>query len=81
MVRKEINRICDRRLHKKRKEFLLDFKRNRSCVFCGWDEHIEIKEMGITSRYSIKKLKEEMKKCILLCPNCHYWYHYKEYQK
>lgn len=30
--------------------------------------------------WSIQKIKRELKKCLILCPNCHAWLHYQESQ-
>jgi hypothetical protein len=66
------------------RDFILSFKENKCCSICGWKEHPSILQFHHTldkisnvSRLSnIKKIKEEMAKCILLCPNCHTWVHY-----
>ncbi len=72
--------------------FLRDFKSNRLCVKCGWKEHTEIlnfhhknpKEKtlslsgGSIGQVKKERLLEEIKKCELLCPNCHFWLHYRE---
>lgn len=70
----------------KRRIFLEDYKKNKSCAICGWDEHPEIlsshhknpkeKEFSISKLSSINQIKAELEKCSLLCPNCHFWYHY-----
>ncbi len=73
-----------------RRNFILKYKSERSCEICNWNDHTEIlqfhhKELtkkkfqiGVSS-YGIplEKIKKEMIKCILLCPNCHNWIHYK----
>ena len=78
----------DRRYKNKRQEFLLEYKRTRACEICDYNEHTEIlvfhhkdpytKEIGIAGTNSLKRIKLEMEKCILLCPNCHRWLHYNE---
>jgi hypothetical protein len=55
------------------------------CSMCGYSKcgaalefhHVsEDKEFNIAgARFGWKKLKEEIKKCILLCANCHREYH------
>ncbi len=76
-------------------DFLREYKKNKSCVKCGWKEHTEIlqfhhrdpklKELkfarGSIANCSKKRILEEIKKCDLLCPNCHMWYHYQEIAK
>jgi len=55
-----------------------------ACVLCGYDRCVgalhfhhldpETKEFGISRRgftRSIKKMREEAAKCVLLCSNCH----------
>jgi hypothetical protein len=65
-------------------------KKGKCCSFCGYNEHpeilqfhhkenkeIEIQEI-IKHRYKHEEFEEETKKCILLCPNCHFLFHYQE---
>ena len=35
----------------------------------------------ISNNYSLDRVKEEMKKCIVLCANCHREFHYYEKTK
>jgi len=70
------------------KEYILEYKRSRQCEHCGFNEVPDILHFHHTfpeykkfalSRYkhrSLKSIKEEIKKCILLCPNCHALEHY-----
>ena len=73
------------------KKFRLNYKKNKSCILCGWNKHTEIlqfhhKEKSDKIKRSIshmltwKQLKKEISKCVLLCPNCHFWLHYEDYQ-
>lgn len=71
---------------------LFNYKKDKCCKICGWKEHPEIlqfhhkdkakKEFNVSSshlRFILwDKVVEEIKKCILLCPNCHFYLHYKE---
>jgi len=84
------------RTHNLKEDFLLTYKKGKSCVVCGWNEHPEIlqfhhKDRGtkkftigniaITERITPKNIelvKQEINKCILLCPNCHAVLHLKE---
>ena len=86
-----VKRTAQHWRQKYKKEIVL-LKINEKCVMCGWNEHSEIlqyhhrnpmeKEIQIgKSHHNIDKIKEEIKKCILLCPNCHMWLHYKGSQK
>ena len=87
MTKKEQNK--NHRL--KRKNYILKYKENKQCVLCGYNEYIEIlqfhhfqgkKESNISTLQGkgapISKIQEEINKCILLCPNCHFWHHFKE---
>jgi len=82
-----------REYHKKRQiKFLSTYKKGKSCALCGYNEHYEIlqfhhkdrekKRFEITISKMAKKtsqeLKEEMDKCILICPNCHFLLHLRE---
>ena len=71
------------------KLYIKNYKKNKSCKECGYKEHTEILQFHhknggnklknisslIRMRVTINKLKEEINKCILLCPNCHFWLH------
>jgi len=62
------------------------------CKLCGWNKHPEILQFhhrnkkdkrygfntGHIGCYSWKTVETEIKKCDLLCANCHNWLHYKE---
>lgn len=64
--------------------FILNYKLNKCCSCCGWKEHPEIlqfhhlkdKLFTIGSNpCEIGRIEREIKKCVLLCPNCHMWLH------
>ncbi len=71
-----------KKYYNKYNEFILNYKSDKFCVKCGWKEHPEIlqfhhnqqnKEFGICNTNTVnEKLIKEIKKCILLCPNCHF---------
>ena len=77
---------------KRQKEFLHAYKKGKSCVLCGYNEHEEIlqfhhkdkreKLFEITlfkiAKRSSEELKKEIDKCILICPNCHFLLHLRE---
>ena len=77
----------DKKHYKKRKDFISSKK--KYCVECGYDKYPEIlefhhivpinrtkkREHNILS-FSIGKLREEVKRCIVLCPNCHSLLHH-----
>ena len=73
----------------RKKLFISDFKRDKCCSNCGYKEYPEIlqfhhnkgkKEFEISDseKLGYPKIKTEMERCILLCPNCHFLLHYKE---
>lgn len=78
-----------KKLMGRNKKFVNEYKENHNCVNCGDDrpyvldfhhrdsaeKENEIPNM-VSSGYSIKKLKEEMDKCDILCANCHREYHF-----
>jgi len=72
-----------------KRDFIRKYKQDKCCAFCGWNEHPEIlqfhhyqavKECDISDLLRndsrMELLKAEIKKCMLLCPNCHHWHHY-----
>lgn len=86
---KEIKKKQKAKKYNKNRDFVLTYKKDKCCDLCGWKEHTEIlqfhhnkekKEFNISGglKFSQKRIKKEMNKCILLCPNCHYWLHYNE---
>ena len=79
-----------RRRYERGREFILNFKKDKCCVFCGYKEHPEIlqfhhqnraekkKEISEMTTLSLKRVQSEIDKCILLCPNCHSLHHLKK---
>ena len=71
-------------------EFLNDIKNNSKCCRCGEDHPacldfhhkdsskkiIEVSK-AVRNGWSLDKIKREIKKCIILCANCHRKLHYK----
>lgn len=65
------------------REFVDNIKTNKGCVKCGFNTHPSAldfhhpnkdKDFSVSSKYgqtSINTLTEEIKKCIVLCANCH----------
>ncbi len=64
------------------KNFIYQYKKKRGCKKCGYNKYPEIlefhhnkgiKKFKISSQnhLSVKLVKLEIKKCIVLCPNCH----------
>ena len=76
----------NRKYEERRRAFIYELKKGKKCSHCGYSEHPEIlefhhlrdKSSEMTRIRSIRFMKEEIKKCILLCPNCHRWHHWKE---
>jgi hypothetical protein len=71
------------------RKFVFNSKLNKRCKLCGYTGHPvsldyhhedDTKEFAIAEGhkygYSINKIKEEIKKCIILCANCHRTLHY-----
>ncbi len=75
----------NKRMTLMRKEFLMNIRNAGNCVKCGYKEHPEIlefhhrnpkeKEINICCVRDLKSIKKEVKKCDLICPNCHRWFH------
>ena len=78
-------RVVTKRKHKQIKEnqnFIIIFLQDNSCVDCGEADirtlefdHIEEKYLEISKMiaggYSINTIKKEIKKCEVVCANCH----------
>lgn len=73
---------------RKGREFIARVKRMASCSNCGYDkcpdalefhhkepQHKEV-EINKIRDSSIEKIKEELRKCEILCANCHREIHY-----
>ena len=76
-----------KRTKNKIREFYIEYKKSCECSVCGekrWYvldfHHLENKSDGISEIVSqgssLRKLKEELKKCIPVCSNCHREIHY-----
>jgi hypothetical protein len=86
---KEIDRASYKLRQRRNRKFCDDYKEDKCCSTCGYKEHTEILQFhhigkktqtisNMANDSSIKSIEEEIKKCILLCPNCHYILHRKE---
>ncbi len=79
---KNCYRATKKRLQERYKKWLADYKKKQKCSRCGFKDyralefhHLEDKKFSIAERayyhYGIKRLEKELKKCIVLCANCH----------
>ena len=85
----------NRKIHKYKKYLRTIKYKSGGCQLCGYNKHPEILQFhhrepalksfnfadGNNGNKSIKIINKEIQKCILLCPNCHNWLHYKETAK
>lgn len=89
MYYRHVCKICHSKNQKPRQDkirkWLREYKKKQKCLICGTQDHrvlvfhhIEHKSFNIADaiRYGIKKTIEEIKKCIVLCANCHQIEHY-----
>tara|TARA_R110000744_G_C19035280_1_gene526007 strand:- start:149 stop:544 length:396 start_codon:yes stop_codon:yes gene_type:complete len=79
---------------KRNKEFVQRYKKQCKCVKCGLSNkpyllefhHLDpsTKYKNVTdlqfNAYSMKLIKEEIRKCVMICRNCHMEYHHLERQ-
>lgn len=80
--------------YQEKKETIQDIKLVLKCQKCGYNRcsealefhHINLQEKDdgiarmISNNYTLDKVKEEMKKCVILCANCHREFHFYEKQ-
>ena len=76
-----------------KQKYKREFKKNKSCSKCGYNEYTDILQfhhrnpknkkitLGASKVYNFKQMVEEIKKCILLCPNCHFYLEFKKRTK
>jgi len=82
---KESKKAQKKRVYQRNTDFILEFKREKCCSSCGYKEHPEILQFHHTrdklenisqlKKKSLDRIKKEIEKCILLCPNCHFLLH------
>lgn len=66
---------------RKAREFMINYLKEHPCVDCGYSNilaldfhHLGNKRIGVgraVANGSLKKLQEEIDKCVVLCANCH----------
>lgn len=76
--------------YKQKKIEIQDLKKNCKCAKCGYDKcgaalefhHINPEEKDgqiarmISNNYTLEAVQNEIKKCIVLCSNCHHEFHF-----
>lgn len=78
------NRKSNKARKDRAKNFFLDIRKNSQCKFCGencehcldfhhLDPATKVEAVGtmVAQARSLKQIKEEIAKCIVLCSNCH----------
>lgn len=89
LERKRLRKIDRKRREKEAKEYAWDIKLKNTCSNCSENDpaclvfhHIDPskKKASIHKlyKYGLNTVKREIKKCRLLCANCHMKYHYYE---
>lgn len=89
--KEELKKYSKEYRDKNMQDFIATYKKGKCCEICGYKEYPEIlqfhhktdKSFTISTHKFMKPelLKAEIEKCILLCPNCHMWLHFKENKK
>ncbi len=89
VIWKKHNRQSDKIRVKRNKVFIKKVKSRYPCQICGYNKCNDAKHFHHIKRggkrkvsgmkeYSIESIKEEIRKCIILCANCHAEIHEKE---
>ena len=81
---------CNFEYHIKKRKWLDDIKVKSGCMACGYKEHPSAlvfhhrnpkeKEFNLYSKNKTPEVLEEIKKCIILCANCHRLLHCSKYR-
>ncbi len=79
------------KLRDKYRQWLVDYKKKYQCSDCGITDyrvfefhhpHNKEKEFTIANafynHYGIERIKREIKKCVIICANCHRIFHHQE---
>ena len=88
---KKVTLNRNKRNKKKNLEWYVEYKSKLKCIKCGEDHpaclefhHTNPKEkdfnvsINVRSTYSVNKILKEIKKCEVLCANCHRKLHFEE---
>lgn len=80
-----------RTLRRKNQDWLLNYKREAKCNKCGIGDyrvlefhHVDGKGKDFSiafarnNSFSLERIKQEIKKCVILCANCHRITHWEE---
>jgi hypothetical protein len=92
---KATNKSKKKEFEKRNKEFIQRYKRICKCAKCGLSNkpyllefhHLDpsTKYKDVTNlqfnAYGIKLIKDEIRKCVVICRNCHMEFHYLERNK
>ena len=83
--------VTKRKLRQRKRKWFTDYKKRLKCSKCGIQDNRVIEfhhkngeqkdfNLGavITHGYALDKIKSELKKCIVICANCHRILHYEE---
>lgn len=84
LIKVSSSTLGSRHRRERNRRFLGDYIRGKHCEDCGYDDwrilefdHLpqyeKYKEINVlvSGGYSIDTIKEEIKKCAIVCPNCH----------
>lgn len=76
------------------KDYVIEYRKNHPCLLCGESHQaclqfhhrdpskkiLEIYRI-VNRMWSLKRLKQEIEKCDILCANCHFKFHWEERQR
>ncbi len=92
---KATNKSKKKEFEKRNKDFIQRYKRMSKCCKCGLDHkpyllefhHLDpsTKYKSVTdlqfNAYGLKRIKDEIRKCVMICRNCHMEFHHLERNK